>query len=258
MNLEKTLWKLLKRWYILLPGLMLAVGVAFGVWSSVPPKYERTSTQVLLPGTGSLPPDSANPYMFIGSLSLAADVVVRATGSENVAKEVEEGHPKVAFQVNRDPTTSGPVIRTTVSAPTDSEAGVVLELLTERTAAVLVELQDMEKIPQADRITVVTVTLDAQGLVSNRTRLILTGGSAVAVAGFSIFLAAMVEGVAAWRRVRSAGTVNSTTGDLDSSSEGELSGSVDAAATDLAGCAATQVAKRAQAPTSLVERQRAR
>lgn len=202
MNLGVILKGLLRRWYILLAGLLLAIGASAGVWLTVPGQYELTSTQLLLPGRSSLPPDSENPLLYIGGLGLAADVVVRATGSQNMVKEIGEQHPGATFEVSRDPTTPGPVILITVRAPNDDEAGVVLDRLMEQTVAVLAELQEKENIPESYRITVITTTRTEQGVPRDRTRLILSGAVGVAMAGASVLLAALVEGIAVRQRAK--------------------------------------------------------
>lgn len=204
MNFGETLRKLFRRWYILLAGLLLAVGASAGVWSTVPAQYERVSTQLLIPGSASLPPGAVNPLLYVGGVSLAADVVVRATGSENIARELEEKHPGVTFLVSRDPTTPGPVVLITVRANTDQEAGAVLDRLMEHAVTVIDELQEAENIPVDARITVVTTTKADQGTIHSRTRLILSAGAGLFIAASAVLLAALVEGLAGWRRRRRA------------------------------------------------------
>ena len=94
MNFALTLSGLWRRWYIVFPGLIVAAAVAVGAWSVIPPGYERSATQLLIPGADSLP-EGANPYLFLGGLSPAADVLVRAIGAENVLNDVVEDHPGV-------------------------------------------------------------------------------------------------------------------------------------------------------------------
>lgn len=203
MDLGETIRKLLRRWYILLAGMLLAVGAAAGVWLQVSPGFERTASLVLLPGRASLPEPGHNPYLYIGGLTQAADVVVRAVGSKNTLHEITEDFPGTAVEVTRDPTTAGPLIRIAVTAPSDDEAAAVLALLVERTGTELELLQNAELIPDNDRISIVPVTIDAQSEPKNRTRLILSAGAGIAVVGLTLVLAAMLEGLSR-RRVAPA------------------------------------------------------
>ena len=74
-----------RRWYITLPGLLLAGLLAFGAWYVVPPSYQRSASEFLVPGTGSLP-ENANPFLYLSGLSQVADVleIGRASCRERV------------------------------------------------------------------------------------------------------------------------------------------------------------------------------
>lgn len=201
MNLSQTVRSLLRRWYILVVGLLVAVGLAFGVWNRVPPTYTRTSTQILLPGEGSIPTGS-NPYLFVGGLAPAADILVRGLSSNDVINEAVEGHPDTKVQVVRDPTTSGPVIVVTVESESDASAEKVLADMDRRTGSLLDSLQAEEKIPERRRISVVPVSLDTEGTVNQKTRMMFTGAAGIAVVVLTVLVAALVEGVSRHRRAK--------------------------------------------------------
>lgn len=204
MNLAETLRVLARRWYILLVGVLLAAGAVIGVWTKVPPRFERTATQVLLPGKKSLPLNGQNPYLYLGGLTLAADVVVRAVGSDNIRRDINEQHPGTEVEVSRDPTTAGPVILLSVSSTRDEVAADVLRQLTLKTAQVLGDLQQEERIPTAERMTVVTLTIDAVGVLRDRTRLALSVGAGVGVIALTLLAAALTEGIIRRRKRRRA------------------------------------------------------
>ena len=151
-----TLRSLLRRWYITFPGIVLAIAVALGAWAVVPSSYERTATQLLLPGNGNIP-KNANPLLYLGGLSFAADVLVRAVGSESTLNAIKKDHPGAQVTVTRDDTSGGPFIIVTVDAPTDAEAGAVVTDFVDRTSAELKSLQVNQGIPSTYRITVVPV-----------------------------------------------------------------------------------------------------
>lgn len=195
MNLVDTLRGFARRWYIVVPGVVVAAALAFGAWHVVKPQYVRTATQVLLPGTGSLPATSPNPYLFISGLTDAADVVVRAVGSSNGIDDITARYPGVTVQVTRDPTTSGPVILTTVTAGDDKDAAEVLELLVQRTSTTLEQLQTEEKIAPRYHITVIRLSVDDKSELKQRKRLLATGGSAGGVLFLTLLLASVIDGL---------------------------------------------------------------
>lgn len=199
MRFTETLRKLWRRWYIVFPGIIIAAAVTVGVWYVIPPGYERSATQLLIPGAASMP-DGANPYLFLGGLAPAADVLVRAIGSENVLNEVMVEHPGVKIEISRDTTTAGPVILIVVTAASDSAAEQVLGLLVDRTATVLKDLQRTENIAVNNRVTVLPITVDTESVLQQRTRMIGAAGAGIAGVVLTLLVAGFVDGFSLKRR----------------------------------------------------------
>jgi hypothetical protein len=184
-----------RRWYITLPGLLFAGLLTVGAWYVVPSSYQRSASEFLVPGSGSLP-ENANPFLYLSGLSQAADVLVKAVGSDNVASEIQRSYPGAVIQVSRDPSTAGPVILITVDARSDADAAQILDILLKRTRTELEDLQAGYSVPSSQRITVRTLTVDQQGTVRPRTRMLATGGILAASAILAIFMAVLVDGLA--------------------------------------------------------------
>ncbi|MET0829379.1 MAG: hypothetical protein ABWY26_07665 [Microbacterium sp.] len=196
----------MRRWYIVLPGLLLAGLIAAGVWAAVPPEYDRSATQLLVPGETSVP-EGGNPYLYLGGLAPAADVLVRAIGSENVLNEVVDEYPGVDVRIVRDTTTAGPIILITVTASTDAAAEDVLTMLVDRTATVLGEFQEVENIPEANRMTVIPVTVDEQSTERSRNRALAATGVGFIVAVLALLVASIVDGSSQRRRERDEASI---------------------------------------------------
>jgi len=203
MNFADTLRGLWRRWYIVLPGLLVATTLAVAAWNVIPPGYERSATQLLIPGVDSMP-EGANPYLFLGGLSPAADVLVRAIGAENVLNEVVLEHPGVQIEISRDTTTAGPIILIVVTADSDTAAEEVLGLLVQRTETVLEDLQQQEKIAVKNRVTVLPITVDRQSTLQQRSRYIATGSAGLVAVAFTLIVAGIVDGFSLRRRARGA------------------------------------------------------
>ncbi|MEO7005450.1 MAG: hypothetical protein ABI275_08840 [Terrimesophilobacter sp.] len=202
MKFADTLRGLLRRWYIVVPGILVTTAIVLGAWFTIPTGYERSATQLLIPGANSMPA-GANPYLFLGGLSPAADVLVRAIGSQNVLDEVVKEHPGVKIEISRDTSTAGPIILITVNASSNDSAKEVLGLLVDRTTTVLEDLQRVENIPRANRITVIPITIDRQGQIQQRNRLLGTAGAGIAGLILTLLTAGFVEGASQQRRRRS-------------------------------------------------------
>ncbi|MDJ0323743.1 hypothetical protein QMG61_08190 [Cryobacterium sp. PH31-AA6] len=201
MKFSDTLRKLWRRWYIVFPGVMVAAALAVGAWYTIPPGYERSATQLLIPGAASMP-EGANPYLFLGGLAPAADVLVRAVGSENVLNEMVAEHPDTKIAITRDTTTAGPVMLIAVTAPSDAAAQEVLDLLVTRTATMLEDLQTTEKIASNNRVTVLPITVDTKSVLQQRTRMVGAAGAGVAGVVLTLLLAGLVDGFSSKRRRR--------------------------------------------------------
>ena len=201
MNLADTLRGLWRRWYIVIPGILLAAALAAGAWSVIPPGYERSSAQLLIPGESSMP-EGANPYLFLGGLTPAADVLVRAVGSENEKNDVIEEYPGVEIKVTRDVSTAGPVILIAVTATSDADAEEVLGLVVNRTETLLDELQESEKIAATNRVTLLPVTVDSQSLLDQRNRFLAVAGVGLAGTALTLIVASLVEGLSVKRKRR--------------------------------------------------------
>jgi hypothetical protein len=210
-----TLRGLLRRWYIVFPGIIIAAALTFGAWSAISPGYTRGATQLLIPGASSIP-DGANPYLFLGGLAPAADVLVRAIGSENVLNEMTDKHPGVDITISRDTTTAGPIIRISVTAKSDADAATVLGLLVERTATVLEDFQQEEKIPAANRMTVIPITVDKRSVLEQRGRIVGAAGAGIGGLVLTLLVAGIVDGLSQQRRRREAASTGNPSDRPDS------------------------------------------
>jgi hypothetical protein len=216
MTLADTLRGLWRRWYIVIPGILLAAALAAGAWSVIPPGYERSSTQLLIPGAASMP-EGANPYLFLGGLTPAADVLVRAVGSENEKNDVIEEYPGVEIKVTRDVSTAGPVVLIAVTAASDADAEEVLGVVVNRTETLLDQLQETEKIAETNRVTLLPVTVDSQSLLDQRNRFLAVAGVGLAGTALTLIVASLVEGLSVRRKRR--GEVGGEPEDTDRSAE---------------------------------------
>lgn len=184
---------LVRRWYVLLPGLLITASIALGAWFAVPPGYNRSAAQLMIPGQSSIP-DGGNPYLYLGGLSPAADVLVRALGSENVLNDVIAEHPGIEIEISRDTTTAGPIILIAVTASNDATAEDVLTMLVDRTATILDEIQSVEDIPEATRMTVIPVTVDEQSTEQPRGRFLAAAGAGIVGTVLTLLIASLVDG----------------------------------------------------------------
>jgi uncharacterized protein involved in exopolysaccharide biosynthesis len=203
MNMADTLRGLLRRWYIVLPGIILAMAAGIGAYVLIQPGYERTSTQLLLPGEGTVPPGATNPYLYLGGLTQAADVVVRVMQSGEVVGKVVSEYPGTEVLVQRDPTVSGPVIQIVVTATSDAAAAGALSALVEESGVVLDRLQAEQEVTPDDLMSITTVTQDESSALQQKTRMVTSAGAALGLVIVTLLVASLVDGLS--RRARRSG-----------------------------------------------------
>lgn len=203
MNLADVLRGLWRRWYVVVPGVILAVAAGIGAWQLVPPSYERTGTQLLLPGSASIP-QSGNPYLYLGGLSQASDVLVTAMSSESGIDALLKGHPGAKVVIARAPSTPGPQILITVTARTDSESGVILNAAIARTVIQLDNLQNIDGITSGNRIAITSITVDDHSTLIQKNRILGVIGASVAVLLVTLLTAALIDGLSTRKRRRAS------------------------------------------------------
>ena len=87
MVLSDMLRSLLRRWYIVVLGVILTVAGVYGAYTVTPVTYSATSTVVLLPPEKSVK-DGDNPYLYLGGLGQALNVLVITMNSAASQEEV--------------------------------------------------------------------------------------------------------------------------------------------------------------------------
>jgi len=173
---------------VLLLGLAVTGILLWVAAAKLPPKYEASASLMLLPGNGNIPV-GANPFLYLGGLSQARDVLVKAANSDQTREELLRSRPSLDYMVQVDPTASAPIMLIT-SIGSDPEA--VLELrddLLKELPRALKRFQDDAKTPSRSRIDsmVLGVEADAYHDVKSEVRTLL----AVAALGLGLTVAAL-------------------------------------------------------------------
>jgi hypothetical protein len=170
---------LLRRWYLALVGLLATAGLIALAVHAVPPKYEATADVLLLPPKTT---NGANPYLLLGGLQSAADVVSRAMMDTDTVRTVEIAAGSRKYVVEPDHTTSGPVLLITVTESSPAVAAKVRKIVIDQVPVTLLALQAASNVQPSFRITDQLITKDdPTAYRSSQYRAVLIA------AGFGIF-----------------------------------------------------------------------
>ena len=186
MYLSDVLVGIARRWYVVVVGLLATGALCWGAILVVPVQYVATSSLLILPpastvGTGG------NPYLALGGLQSAADVLARALTDSTVTERIAPQSGKASYTVVSDHSTSGPILDIEVTDVTGGGAISKLGAVLGEAPAILHKLQTDVGAPSTTMMTVATITKDAVAQSQNKSQLravILAGVVGLAVTFF--------------------------------------------------------------------------
>lgn len=122
---------MLRRWYVSIPALLVAIALPAAAWTMISSKYQTTSTISLLnsPAGSSADQGTGNPFLaFNSSLTPMADFLARRLSSDQTATDLATKGVTDAFSAELAPNASGPFLTMTMTGKNPNQ--VVTELQT--------------------------------------------------------------------------------------------------------------------------------
>jgi hypothetical protein len=203
MNLRRLLSSIGRRWYIAVAGLLVTAVLCGFAYQAIKPTYERLATVTLLPGTATIPV-GGNPYLYLGGLTQASDVLVTALGASSVQSPIIHDFPGSTINVARDQSTSGPMLLLTVDARSDANAAGALDEILAEVPATLATLQERAHVPGGARMDSLTLTSASTSTVSQKTRYELVAIAGVLGLAVTLLFVALIDSLLLTRADRVA------------------------------------------------------
>lgn len=180
---------LLRRWYVALLGMALTGLALGGINAVVEPKYVATAEILLLPPATVVPP-GGNPYLTLGGLSAAGEVMSRAMTDPQSLRVLKTSGLEGEVAVGLDPNAAAPIVLVSVEASSNQTALRGVGLLLDDAPRTLRRIQDEANVRSGSYITTTLVTRDpkAERQIKSLVRImVLVGvlGIAFTVAGAS-------------------------------------------------------------------------
>ncbi|MER2137961.1 MAG: hypothetical protein ABS909_08900, partial [Arthrobacter sp.] len=141
MTTPQSLKVILRRWYLVVSGILFTAVLCWGASQVVPPSYDARGSMVLMPPPAAVG-DEGNPYLQLGGMSEALDVLVRQANAPAVRDQVLEAYPSATYTIEPDRSTSGSIVVVQATAETEAESLTVLDQALETLPAVLTRMQD--------------------------------------------------------------------------------------------------------------------
>lgn len=153
-------WRVLRRrWHAVLVGLLVTLGLGVAAALLVPPKYELRATMVLVPPKSPLNGGN-NPFLSLGGLHDAADVLSRAMIDGAVHDSLVKEGADPDYIVQTDPTSAGPLILVIADGATPQAANHTLNVILDRLPVELTELQRSATVSASSLIDITEVSRD--------------------------------------------------------------------------------------------------
>lgn len=217
---------LIRRWYVLLIGLLMTAGLAWGAMAVAPSQYSARGLVMMLPSKDLVGP-KGNPLLDLGGLALPARVLVAYYASETMAEEISRVAPTAHFAVTIEEATSGPIIAVDVQDSTAESTKEALHYLVDSVPVNLARIQDEVGAKGDIAIRSMPLVVDNVARQNFGGALRLTVAAVVAGLALTLVAAFAVDGVML-RRTQSKGVAShrslETEGEADgadSSSSGE-------------------------------------
>lgn len=191
-----------RQWVLVVLGVLVTAGLAGGVAWLKPPGYLVTATALVLPPKEAADGTQVNPYLQLGGLTSATDVLARALNDPTVHDRIIGVGVQGDFTAERDFLTSAPILLVSAEAPTEAAAREIRDDVLAAAPQVLSGLQADVGVPAGSRLTVETISSDGTTQVQYKPllRLMLLVVAAGLVA--TVLLAGAADAWSARRRSR--------------------------------------------------------
>ena len=201
MFVNDMLRSLIHRWYIVLAGLLATAGMVYGAYMVTPVTYQAQATVILLPPEKSVA-DGDNPYLYLGGLGQALNVLVISMNSAEAQKAMVGDQEGYGYALEQDATTTGPIINITAVAPEADATMALLDQVVAQVPKTLVGLQDQLEVQANAQIGIMTLAKDAEPEEENQKQLQLMAVAAGAGGVGTLLLAAAIDKLLARRSAK--------------------------------------------------------
>jgi hypothetical protein len=195
MDLGTMLRVMLRRWYVTIPALIVAVALPAAAWTAIAAKYQTTSTISLLNSTAASSANqrTGNPFLaFDSSLTPVADLLARRLSSDQSAADLAARGVVDPAAAVLAPNASGPFLTMTVTGKDQAKVMTELQTFDDYAISQLAAIQTSttSSLPVSSLIRAVVVVPPQKPTTSSKTKYEDVAGAGVvgmAVLFLSVF-----------------------------------------------------------------------
>ncbi len=199
MQLRTVLASVARRWYLVVAGILITGLLCMSIQTSAPENYKSQASLVLMPSSQSIG-DAGNPYLYLGGMSEALDILIRKITSQPVKERLLANFGSATYVAEPDRGTSGAILVITATADNPEETMAVLKAVMDETPRSLNDMQAALDVAVPARITTMSLLVDRQALpeVKARTQLVLIAGAGGVT--LTLVLSVLVDGLMMTRK----------------------------------------------------------
>ncbi|MGW1719769.1 chain length determinant protein [Streptomyces sp. NPDC002156] len=191
MDLAEIFRVMRRRWYVLLPGLLLTGGLIAAVVLLVPVTYQSQSTVVLLNSEKATRAYDGNPFLSTQtSLTGMADSLARNLNSDVSVRELKSRGATGTFEAKLADNAQGPLMWLTVTGTDKSAVLASDRILTTYAKDRLEQFQEQQSVAPQAMIRVTTIVAPQPPVAQTKTRLqymIMAGGLGLVLSLVAVF-----------------------------------------------------------------------
>ncbi|MFI8535769.1 chain length determinant protein [Streptomyces aquilus] len=191
MDLAEIFRVMRRRWYVLLPGLLLTAGLVFGVTRVVHVTYQSQSTVVLLNSQKATVAYDGNPFLSTQtSLTGMADSLARNLNSDDSLRELKSRGAKGTFEAKLADNAQGPLLWLTVTGTDKASVLSSDKILTAYAKERLEQFQQDQSVASKAMIRMTTIVAPQTPVAQTKTRLeymIMAGGAGLVLSLVAVF-----------------------------------------------------------------------
>jgi hypothetical protein len=186
-----------RRWYILVAGLLLTVGVIVIALRLIPITYDVKSSILLLPPQISVEESGGNPFLSLGGLEVVAGVLAKSLSDTDSVESIAPEEGTAEYTIQQDASVDGSVLEVTVSDRTSDGAFRTLDAVQALATERLKELQDAVAASADSQVRLMVITNNTVAVPNSaalgRTLIVLTAACLVLTMLMAVFVDAAIR-----------------------------------------------------------------
>ncbi|MFJ4265385.1 hypothetical protein ACIPY1_02390 [Paenarthrobacter nicotinovorans] len=145
-----------------------------------------------------------NPYLNLGGMGEALDILTRRLSSEEVRKQIATDFPNATYTAETDKGTSGAILLITATSPDPNDSLGTTQAVMKAAPTLLGQMQEALNVPETSRISTMTLLVDSKATPETKARTQILLISAAGGVGLTLIMVVLIDSLLKTRATRKA------------------------------------------------------